>query len=414
MPPTIQLLDTAVRSLQSDMLSLLTRFVAFESYSGEDQPALDFIADAFAQSGLSLDYIPMASVEAFARDRRRNVVGMHTPRSDSGRSLLFNGHVDIVPTGPLSFWDSQPFIATVRDGWLHGRGAADMKAGIVCALMALQALKRLGVQPAGRIGFNAVVDEERGGDGSLVSARWLASHYDAVIIPEPFDETIAEAQVGVFWVTMDIRGVPSHASVTSKGSNAIEIAIAIFQELKLLEAEWNVDSFRHPLYRHLAHPINFNLGTMEGGEWTSSVPCRCTMTVRIGIYPGQSREEARKAVEERAQTAISHFSSQPTITFRYEGMQGDGAVFDLSAPALQALMAAHMSVHGEAPRCVSLTAATDARHFSVEGRMPVTCYGPVSERIHGINEAVSIESMLRVTTVFAKYMIDWCGWETTI
>jgi acetylornithine deacetylase len=394
------------------MLDLLSEFVAFESYSGKDQPALDFIATAFAQSGLVLDFIPMSSVDAFAEDTRRNVVGTHIPRRDGGRSLLFNGHVDIVPTGPLTFWDSPPFTAAVRDDMLFGRGAADMKAGIVCALTAFQALKRLGVQPAGRIGFNAVLDEEPGGDGSLVSARWLASKYDAVIIPEPFDETIAEAQVGVFWVTIDIRGVPSHASVTSKGSNAIEIAIAIFQELKQLEAEWNIDSFRHPLYRHLAHPINFNLGTIEGGEWTSSVPCRCTMTVRIGIYPGQSREEARRAVEDRVRAAISDFPGQPAVAFRYEGMQGDGAVFDLSAPPLQALMAAHESVHGERPKCVSLTAATDARHFSVEGHMPVTCYGPVSERIHGINEAVSIESMLRVTTVFAKYMIDWCGWET--
>lgn len=103
--------------MRSEMLSLLADFVAIESYSGVEQPAITFIGDVFARSGLAVNHLPMAHLGRRSSDLRTNIVGRHTPTRDSGRSLLFNGHVDIVPVGPLALWDSppsRPWSATAR------------------------------------------------------------------------------------------------------------------------------------------------------------------------------------------------------------------------------------------------------------------------------------------------------------
>ncbi|WP_268640661.1 M20/M25/M40 family metallo-hydrolase, partial [Escherichia coli] len=98
--------------------------------------------------------LPLYSPACCPDGGRYNVLARHEPRAAGGRAVLFNGHLDVVPTGPHELWDPAPFDGELRDGWLYGRGAGDMKAGIICALAAFKALQDLGVQPAGAVGFN--------------------------------------------------------------------------------------------------------------------------------------------------------------------------------------------------------------------------------------------------------------------
>jgi acetylornithine deacetylase len=285
-----------------------------------------------------------------------------------------------------------------------------MKSGIVCALVAFSALRSLGAQPAARVGFNAVLEEENTGNGTLASVmRKLA--YDAVLIPEPFDESLMSAQVGVLWLSIVLTGSPAHVAYMASGVNPIEAAIAIHAGLKRLEAEWNLPENRHTAYSGHEHPINFNLGRIEGGEWNSSVPCMCRMGVRIGFFPGVSVESVQQSVEAAVRAALAALPNRLTVNFDYRGFQAPGCEFDLDHPAMRALAGAHEKINGVLPRRLAMTATTDARHFQMISGLPVTCYGPQAGSIHGVDEWVSIASMRRVATVMAQFMQDWCALE---
>jgi acetylornithine deacetylase len=419
----------AVRAQLDYMVKALSDFVAAASPSGVEGPAVDFMEGALQELGLSCERIelntaalqglPLYSPPCCADGGRYNLLAVHEPREDGRPSVLFNGHLDVVPTGSETLWRSPPFSAQIEDGWLFGRGAGDMKAGIICALAAFRALRTLGVQPAGRVGFNAVLEEENTGNGTLATVSALRnainagrlSAFDVVIIPEPLGERMISAQVGVLWLFIELTGRPAHAAYMSTGVSAIEACIAVVADLKKLEAEWNEPQNRHPAYRDHAHPINFNIGQIHGGEWNSSVPCQCTLGVRIGFYPDMSVQAAKAHVEACVKATVERLAGGLTLAIRYEGFHAPGCEFDLDGPGLRQLAAAHRTVNGAEIEREATTATTDARHFRLMLDTPVTCYGPTARNIHGIDESVSIDSMLRVATTFAQFLHDWCGVE---
>jgi acetylornithine deacetylase len=264
-----------------------------------------------------------------------------------------------------------------------------------------------------------VLDEENTGNGTLAVVEALTNatsdthldDFDAVIIPEPFGETLMTAQVGVCWLFVELTGRPAHVAYMHQGVNPIEAGIAIMADLKVLEAEWNAPEVRHPLFRDTAHPINFNLGRIAGGEWNSSVPCTCTMGIRFSFFPGTPADEARDIVTERIRATAARLNPALTVEVVSRGHFSPGCAYDLDAPAMQVLARAHEQVAGAPPAHYACTATTDGRHFALMTDIPVTIYGPTARNIHGIDEAVSLASMRRVATTMARFIVDWCGVE---
>ncbi|NYT62540.1 ArgE/DapE family deacylase [Alcaligenaceae bacterium] len=423
-------ISEAVQSLIPYMIKSLSDFVAIASLPGNETPAAEYMEQLLADLGLqserihlnteTLKGLPLFSPPCCPDGGRYNILATHKPKSASGRSVLFNGHLDVVPTGPHDFWTNGPFSGEVRDGWLYGRGAGDMKAGIVCTLAAFKALRSLGVQPAANVGFNGVLEEENTGNGTLAVVSALRNAistakltaFDAVLIPEPTQETLQKVQLGVFWLYVDIIGKPAHAGYMTTGLNPVEIGLQIVDTLKELEHEWNLPENRHPDYLELEHPINFNLGQIHAGDWNSSVPSVCTLGLRLSCYPDISIEEAKAIVTKRIRDVEAR-SNDPDVkvNIRHEGFNAPGCEFDLTTPPMLLLADAHLRVFGQEPAARSMTATTDARHFKIMLDVPVTCYGPEASNIHGFDECVSIASMVRVTTVLALFMQDWCGIE---
>lgn len=431
--PSPTALQQAVADLHDDMVELLSGFVAAASPSGAEQPAADFLETRLLGLGLDCERIvldsrqiqgsPLFSCPCDPDGGRHNLLARHLPRPHAtggrGRSVLFNGHLDVVPTGPEALWTTPPFQPRVDGDWLHGRGAGDMKGGLACALMALHALRSLGLQPAGVVGINAVLDEENTGNGTLATVHALRNSlakarltdFDAVIIPEPFGETLMAAQVGVSWLFVTLTGRPAHVAYMGQGLNPIEAATALVDDLKLLEAEWNRPENRHPAFRDVEHPVNFNLGRIEGGEWNSSVPCTCTLGLRLGYYPGMDPDKVVAEVSQRLRTKAHELNPALQLEISTRGHRSPGCVYDLEHPAMKALAQAHHRVNGHPPERLACTATTDGRHFRLLTDIPVTNYGPVARHIHGIDEAVSLSSLRRVTQTFAQFIVDWCGVE---
>ena len=412
----------AVESHQSHLVALATTLVRFPSLNGAEADAQDFMVELFRDMRLpterfavrdaDLRDLPGYSPAVGQWEHHDNVVATHRPATSIGRSLILNGHMDVVPVGAEELWSRPPFDPVVRDGRLYGRGSGDMKAGIAAYVTAFRALRMMGLQPAAPLFMQSVVEEECTGNGALAC---LLRGYtaDAAIIPEPFGHSILNAQVGVMWLSVEVFGKPAHVAQASQGLNAIEAAFALWRGLQSLESQWNQPANRHAAFAHVEHPLRFNLGKIHGGEWASSVPTRCVMELRCGFYPGVPAAQARAAIEARLAETMRQDAALAGINHRvrYAGFQAEGFVLDSTAPMMSTLAAAHVQVMNDEAPLFASSATTDARTFNLYGGIPATCYGPEAQNIHGIDESVSLESTLRVAQVLALFIARWCGVE---
>ena len=418
----------AVDASFADQVEFLAELTAHPSTRGNEQSAQAFMADALTSRDYEVDqwqidveeirHLPGFSPVLGPYEDAVNVVGTHRSRTRTGRSLILNGHIDVVPEGPLDMWDSPPYEPRVADGWMYGRGAGDMKAGLVSNLFALDALRSLGLAPAADVFYQSVVEEECTGNGALAC---LARGYkaDAALIPEPFAETLVTAQLGVLWFQVHLKGLPTHVAYAGQGANAIEAAIPLISALHEMETRWNGAEHRHGDYAHMDHALNLNIGKIEGGDWTSSVPAWCVFDVRMAIFPGQSIDAAKAEIEAVLMEAArgNDFLKNALPEIVYHGFHAEGYALsdDKSATAQDAIGAldtAHGAVTGGTLDRAAITATTDARFFGLYADTPALVYGPRAEAIHGFNERVELESMRRVTQATALFIADWCGVET--
>jgi acetylornithine deacetylase len=410
----------AARGLKEEAVRLLVDLVKEPSLLGDEAGAQRIVRRAFEGLGVavrefSIDEArlrehPGYSPSIVSYEGRNNVVGTHTPKGPaSGRSLIFNGHIDVVPVGATSLWRYPPFSAHIDGDRLYGRGAADMKAGIVAFAMAFEALRRLGLEPAATVHLQSVVEEECTGNGALAC---LVEGYraDAAVITEPLGGMLT-CQMGVLWLAIEVLGKPVHASVAHTGVGAIDFSLHLFAALKELERKWNEPKARHGYYLKHEHPVNFNLGKINGGEWASSVPTHCRCDIRIGFYPDMTASQAKAEVERVLAEAYAAHPGRESLSYRviYEGFQADGCIVDENEPVLKTLAGSYRDVVGKALEAEAFTGTTDIKFFNVYGSIPATCHGPIGSSIHGIDEWVSIESMMQTTAVLAVFMARWCG-----
>lgn len=417
----------AVDAAFDRQIAFLAELTSHPSLRGQEQSAQDFLAAELSSRGYSVDrwQIDLADIQhrpGFSPvlepyENAVNVVGTHRSKTQKHRSLILNGHIDVVPAGPLDMWDSPPFEPRIADGWLYGRGGGDMKAGLASNLFAMDALTACGLAPAADVFYQSVVEEECTGNGALAC---LARGYtaDAALIPEPFAEHLVSAQLGVIWFKVHLKGLPTHVAYAGTGANAIEAAIPLFQALHQMERRWNAAEHRHADYAHMDHALNLNVGKFEGGDWTSSVPAWSTFDVRMAIFPGQSIDATKAEIEQVIFDAASDNdflrNSLPEIV--YHGFHAEGYALSQdsstkAASAIKMLDQAHQTATGEALMREAITATTDARFFGLYADTPALVYGPRAEAIHGFNERVELESMRRVTKATALFIADWCGTE---
>jgi len=411
---------TAVGAEQAWMEDLLVRLVEAPTTLGDEDPGQAVMAAAFTDCGLQPVDVPLDADALRAAEGsspfswevagKRDVVATWEPaeRDQVSRSLILNGHVDVVPPAAAHLWSSPPFTAR-RDGdWLYGRGAGDMKAGLVAMTGAVRALRGLGLELGAPVQLQSVVEEECTGNGALMTL--LAGHTaDACVITEPHPDHITIAQVGVLWFHVDVEGVPAHAAYADRaGFNAIDAANAVLEALRALERELNADP--PAPYDTFAHPINLNPGIVSGGDWTSTVAASATLSCRLACYPGDDPRELQRRVEDTVARAAASDprASGGSVRVRYDGFACEGSIVPADEPVVVALSRAYEGLHGVKPDLVPTTATTDARHFVRHG-VPAICFGPRGERIHGIDERVSLQSMLQTAQVLALFVRDWSG-----
>ncbi|HVY14761.1 MAG TPA: ArgE/DapE family deacylase [Rhodopila sp.] len=413
----------AVEALQPDAVALLDRLVRHKSTLGQEQGALEEMVGVYASLGLTPRRVPVDV--AFLQDKpgfspplipyqgRDNVVAEYRCAQSKGRSLLLQGHVDVVPEGAADLWTTPPYEPAIRGGRMFGRGAADMKAGIVAYVTALRALAQAGLRPTADIQLAAVIEEECTGNGALAVMHALPKP-DACLIPEPGPgfPALYTAEVGVVWAWITITGKPAHVREMQAGVNAIEAAYVIADRFKQYESRMNRAENRHPAFAAENHPINVNLGTIEGGEWNSSVATRAKIGFRVGVMLGHPASAVKGEIE----ALVDEARTDPRLAgakldLGFAGFMADAAQFPADQPISRALSRTHADVTGGELRHTNSLGLTDARFYTLYQGTQATCYGPESDAIHGIDESVGLESIREVTKVIALTVAGWCGVE---
>jgi acetylornithine deacetylase len=418
---TARILD-AVAAGFAEQTGFLEELVSCPSLRGREQTAQDAMARAFRARGypteiwpIELDAIrhhPGFSPVTVDYSDMLNVVATHRPRAETGRSLILNGHIDVVPEGPAEHWTTPPYQPRIDGDWLYGRGAGDMKAGLTANLFALDALRRLGFQPAATVHLQSVVEEECTGNGALAC---LARGYraDAAIIPEPEDEMLVRANCGVLWFKVRVSGTPVHVREAGTGANAIEAAFRMIGALRGFEAEMNTRKAGRAHFEDLDHPINFNVGRIAGGDWASSVPAWCDFDCRIAIYPGDRPADVAREIEAvlagAARDDAFLSNSPPQVT--WNGFFAEGYVLEEGSEAEAVLGRAHLAAVSRPLEAFVTPGYLDARVFAIYQDTPCLVYGPISENIHGFDERVSLASLRRITGAIALFVAEWCGLE---
>ena len=413
----------AVDHHRDDYLQLLGDLVRCPSLLGSERPAQDILYDHLQGMGLEaerwdLDPEDLASHSAFAPvdweyEGRPNVRGILQPAGREGRSLVLNGHVDVVSPEPADWWSYNPWGATVSDGRMYGRGSLDMKAGLVAALLAIQAIMDSGAQLRGPVIFESVIEEECTGNGMLAS-RIRSGKVDGAVITEPTGLQAWTATPGVLWFEVTVRGKPAYVGKAGQYVNAIETAASLIARLKPEAVEALNSAFDHPAFAAYKNPLTLSVGKILGGDWPSNVPLECRFTCRMSFPIGWSFEQARSFVEthlERAASSDPWLAEQPP-TVRYPGFRALGWAMDPESgedSLIQTLSEAHQTVRGRGLKQGVFPGTADARYFSPQKGEQAVYYGPVGANLHAPDEYVELESLLETARVLARMIVGWCG-----
>ena len=323
----------------------------------------------------------------------------------TGRSLILNGHIDVVSPGPEDMWASPPFRARRDRHWLYGRGAGDMKAGLAAYVGAVAGLRSLGLEPLAPVQLQSVVEEECTGNGAL-QAMLGGAAADAVVVTEPTGLAIQYSQVGVLWFQVVVRGRPAHAGSAPVGHNAIEASFTLASALRALEAELNVcPPAPYDVYEH---PINLNIGEMHGGDWASTVAAEAVLHCRLALFPGEPVANLRARVEATVAEATAALDGL-TAVVRYDGFACNGYTLAPESTLIDALGTAVEEAVGERPALIASTATTDARQWALYADTPAVCFGPYGENIHSADERVWLPSVLHASQALAWFIAGWCG-----
>ncbi|MGO2133154.1 MAG: ArgE/DapE family deacylase [Halomonas sp.] len=406
-------------ALMPDTLELTQDLVRGYSVLGQEHSALatmerwyqrlDLPAERVALDAPGFADNPHRAPTSWSNEGRYNVVSRLNPDSAKPH-LVLNGHLDVVPAEPTDMWTRPPWEPWQKDGWLYGRGAGDMKAGIAAMVMAVEAVRQAGIKIDFPLTLQTVIEEECTGNGALACLHQGYSG-DFVLIPEPFGAQIYSGQVGVLWFRLRLDGVPAHVLDTRAGSNAIEQIQAYLPAFKALEEEMNALPRPAP-YEALNHPFNLSIGKIEGGNWASSVPAHAIIEGRVGFPPGMSADDAMTRVRDAVAQRYSELGAiGPEPRIEFHGFRSEGHLVDLETPAIRLLSRCHEDLVGEPPAHYLSTCTTDLRAFHVQGGINGTCYGPIAQRIHGVDECVDIASIQQVLTTYALFISRWANAE---
>jgi acetylornithine deacetylase len=396
--------------IESDLAAL----IAVPSITGDEFAVQDLVAQLMADAGLEVarHVVPLREIEvdpAFPGievDRTElPIVAGRLVGGRPGPTLMLCGHVDVVPPGDPATWTSPAFEPEVRDGSMYGRGACDMKGGLVSAIEALRLVADEDL--AGEVILLAVPSEEDGGSGALAAIR-MGYTADACIITEPTNLEMVVAHGGAITFTLGVPGKAAHASVRREGVSALDNLTYLVEALRSDEAARNAAETR-PEMAAIGLPYPTIIGQVRGGNWASTVMDGLEAHGRYGVMLGQdcdgAGEDLRAAIARAAAEHDFLADHPPTVTTW--GGRFDSSAIDAGHELPLSLQAAAGTAGAYVPRAIGAPYGADMRLFINQGATPTVMYGPGDVKAaHSADEHVSLAEVAEVAEVLAQWLLD--------
>ena len=332
-----------------------------------------------------------------------------TPSGNDGPAVILQGHVDVVPPGDPARWVGDPFTPRTVGDVVHGRGACDMKAGVVANLAALAAIRAGGVRLRGRVAAHFVVSEEDGGLGAYGTLR-RGHTGDACVITEPTSGRLVTANAGSLTFRIEVPGQATHGSTRDAGVSAFDAYLPIHHALSRLEADRNTDP--DPLFSHHRLPYALSVGTVHTGDWASSVPDLLVAEGRLGVRLDEDPTEAKSQFEQRvAETCASDpWLRDHPATVTWPGGHFASGRLPAGDPLRDLVSNAYADATTQPrPQECGAPYGSDLRLYTAAG-IPTLQFGPGDVRLaHGPREQVPMTEVLAVTRTLILTVLRAAG-----
>ncbi|MDU7030560.1 M20/M25/M40 family metallo-hydrolase [Robinsoniella peoriensis] len=349
---------------------------------------------------------------AFSHERdytdRKNVIGIWKG-TGGGKSVLLTGHMDVAPKEPMEWKVCEPYESVVKNGRIYGRGTADMKGGLACALSAIKTLKEKGFTPKGDIIFETVVDEEYSGANGTLASRMSGINADFGIILEPTGLDICPGCVGSMVYRMTITGNAGMPYTGEKISNPILDMRTLLNVLKEYD-KTRMSVLKKPkLWDKTEQEAQLIMMKLKAGEVEPSgqlsAPVNAWTELVIQTYPNETEEEV---VDYFLDFIKKHYPYHENLNIEAMYHYCKAAQSDLDFPGID-ILHNKAKKYIDSPVICGAMFSCDLYALNEYGNMPGVIFGPKGERLHGPDEWVDIDSQIKVTQTLLDFISDWCG-----
>ena len=338
---------------------------------------------------------------------RPNVVAWLGEKS-GGRSLLLEGHTDVVTEGNPAEWTHPPFGADLVDGRIYGRGAADMKGGLAAAMVAATAIKRSGAVLNGRLVVGALVDEE----GDMIGVKHLCAsaigrELDAAIICEPEQNELCLEQRGVVWARVSIRGRMAHGAMPEAGVNPITALGALLQEVPALERRLRKLCRKSPHLRPPTVTPTIARSPVQGVEQSNVIPSSARALLDVRLTPGPDEAAVAREIDAACRQAMARCAGS---TIEWEPVNGFRLAtrVERSEPLVQAMIAGVRQATGRRAVFGGVPGSTDGTILRMQLSIPIVTCGPGHRLIpHQADEYVEVAELIDAAKIYVASALNY-------
>lgn len=385
--------DVATRDRVVALTQRLVR-IPSENPPGMTREACVAVAEELEAAGFATRMVE--ETEGFV-----SVIGEHV-FSDDGPTLVFNGHVDVVPVGDSrEDWVHEPFGAEIEDGRIYGRGSLDMKGAVAAAMIAASDAVADGAGLRGRLVVTAVADEEQGGErGTGVLARQGLVTGDGAVVVEPGDGGIVTAHRGLCFVELTAHGRSTHATTPEQGVNAVQVMVDVLVAMRSLR-------LTHQPHAAFGGPSVVPGTMIHGGQKANVIPDTCTANMDIRTVPGMSRDAVQREIAEHA---VACGIPADALSVRVANW-GEPGETDRDARIVGVCADAFEEEFGHVPEVRSMAAYTDGGWLAnIAGIPTVMAFGPGEVAgCHTVDEHVRIADLERYTRIYRSVIDRFLG-----
>ena len=366
-------------------LQLCCDLIRRDSVTPQDAGCQALMMDNLRALGFRCTELPFGEVSNFWAER-----------GEQGPLLVFAGHTDVVPTGPLAQWDSPPFEPTVRDGVLYGRGSADMKGSLAAMLVACEEFVAEHPDHGGRIGFLITSDEEGPAvDGTVRVLDYLRERDIAIdwcVVGEPsssaaLGDVIKNGRRGSLGATLTVHGVQGHIAYPHLADNPIH---RVLPALHALTSEvWDDGNEFFP-------PTSMQVSNINGGTGATNV---IPGEVQVVFNFRFSTEVTEAQLRERTEEILGEYPLKYTLDWQLSGqpfLTASGALVDATIATIR-------DITGHSPELSTAGGTSDGRFIAPTGAQLVEI-GPINASIHKLNEHVLAADLPRLAAIYKGIM----------